>query len=100
MLYTNLMGLLIIFEIALTIAAVNSHRFVVDLMQTKLSDTIIQYRDDPDLQFLVDWIQINMKCCGSAGPDDWGQNIYFRSANLATTFLILFHSKIVFPKRW
>lgn len=40
---------------------------------------IKNYRDDEDLQDLIDWIQRDwLKCCGIAMPDDWDKNIYFK----------------------
>lgn len=39
---------------------------------------IIHYRDDPDQQNLIDWIQADwLKCCGIEGPEDWESNQYF-----------------------
>ena len=39
---------------------------------------IINYREDADLQDLIDWIQRDwLKCCGVSVPDDWDENQYF-----------------------
>lgn len=40
---------------------------------------MILYRDDPDLQTLIDWMQTDWHCCGINKPDDWDLNIYFNS---------------------
>jgi len=43
-----------------------------------MSTTIAKYRDDPDLQNLIDFSQQFLKCCGgTSGPQDWENNIYF-----------------------
>lgn len=43
-----------------------------------MSTTIAKYRDDPDLQNLIDFSQSFLKCCGgTSGPQDWESNIYF-----------------------
>lgn len=39
------------------------------------------YRDDPDLQALIDWVQIYFKCCGMRSPHDWDMNIYFNKSS-------------------
>ncbi|XP_062850928.1 tetraspanin-14 [Trichomycterus rosablanca] len=35
------------------------------------------YRDDIDLQNLIDSLQRLNNCCGAKDPDDWNQNVYF-----------------------
>lgn len=39
--------------------------------------TIVSYRDDPDLQNIIDLTQSSLKCCGVKEADDWQNNIYF-----------------------
>ncbi|XP_078423722.1 tetraspanin-33 isoform X3 [Cetorhinus maximus] len=38
---------------------------------------IIRYRDDLDLQNLIDYIQKKFKCCGVSNYSDWSKNMYF-----------------------
>lgn len=43
-----------------------------------IDSTIEQYRDDPDLQNIIDFCQQWLQCCGGInGPNDWDGNIYF-----------------------
>ncbi|XP_076647503.1 tetraspanin 26A isoform X1 [Halictus rubicundus] len=43
---------------------------------------IIHYREDPDQQNLVDWIQEDwLQCCGIEGPKDWDRNNYFNCSS-------------------
>jgi len=43
---------------------------------------IVHYRDDPDQQNLIDWIQEGwLECCGIQSPDDWNMNVYFNCSS-------------------
>ncbi|KAI5646892.1 tetraspanin family domain-containing protein [Phthorimaea operculella] len=43
---------------------------------------ITHYREDPDQQNLIDWIQEDwLQCCGVEGPRDWDRNAYFNCSS-------------------
>uniref|UniRef100_H3A487 Tetraspanin n=1 Tax=Latimeria chalumnae TaxID=7897 RepID=H3A487_LATCH len=42
-----------------------------------LTNAIVHYRDDLDLQNLIDFGQKEFKCCGGISYRDWSQNMYF-----------------------
>ncbi|XP_014911751.1 tetraspanin-33 [Poecilia latipinna] len=42
-----------------------------------INDAIVHYRDDADLQNLIDFGQEEFGCCGAATYLDWSNNIYF-----------------------
>lgn len=43
---------------------------------------IAHYREDPDQQNLIDWIQEDwLQCCGIEGPKDWDSNNYFNCSS-------------------
>lgn len=46
--------------------------------------TIDRYRDDPDLQNIIDLTQSSLECCGGEGPNDWEKNIYFNCSSRVT----------------
>ncbi|VDN91474.1 unnamed protein product [Brugia pahangi] len=86
MLYICMLGFIIITYFMLIITAVFIGRVLLNVVETTIQDTIILYRDEPDLQLLVDWIQTTVKCCGAFSPHDWNNNIYFSDANILRTY--------------
>ncbi|XP_077999786.1 tetraspanin-14-like [Glandiceps talaboti] len=46
-------------------------------VESVINISIRKYRDDINLQELIDGLQQGMECCGSEGFDDWEQNLYF-----------------------
>ncbi|KAL5235908.1 PREDICTED: tetraspanin-5 isoform X1 [Diuraphis noxia] len=47
-----------------------------------LQTFIVHYREDPDQQNLIDWIQEDwLQCCGIKGPEDWDLNNYFNCSS-------------------
>lgn len=39
---------------------------------------VAEYREDPDLQNIIDWVQQDwLHCCGVTSPKDWDRNEYF-----------------------
>nr|XP_020455253.1 tetraspanin-33 [Monopterus albus] len=52
-----------------------------DTARSKVTDminnAIIHYRDDIDLQNLIDFGQMEFDCCGGVMYTDWSQNMYF-----------------------
>ncbi|XP_055506356.1 tetraspanin-33 isoform X1 [Leucoraja erinacea] len=45
-----------------------------------LEKGMIRYRDDLDLQNLIDYIQKKFRCCGVLSYKDWSKNVYFSCA--------------------
>uniref|UniRef100_A0ACB8FLV5 Tetraspanin-33 n=1 Tax=Sphaerodactylus townsendi TaxID=933632 RepID=A0ACB8FLV5_9SAUR len=42
-----------------------------------VNNAIVHYRDDLDLQNLIDFGQKEFSCCGGVSYKDWSQNMYF-----------------------
>uniref|UniRef100_A0A8B9BNX7 Tetraspanin-33 n=1 Tax=Anser brachyrhynchus TaxID=132585 RepID=A0A8B9BNX7_9AVES len=42
-----------------------------------INAAIVHYRDDPDLQNLIDFGQKEFRCCGGVSYRDWSRNVYF-----------------------
>ncbi|XP_015247097.1 PREDICTED: tetraspanin-33 isoform X1 [Cyprinodon variegatus] len=42
-----------------------------------INNAIVHYRDDVDLQNLIDYGQKEFRCCGGTTNTDWSKNVYF-----------------------
>ncbi|XP_046859157.1 tetraspanin-14-like [Xenia sp. Carnegie-2017] len=78
--YSSIM-LLIIIQLALGLTAY----FARDKVKSKVNDifqeAIKKYQDDPDLKALMDYIQSELKCCGSNQPINWNLNPYYNCSS-------------------
>ncbi|VDO78674.1 unnamed protein product [Soboliphyme baturini] len=82
--YSVLLSVLLMAELSVGILGFVFSDWVKQQLEAELDDMIIYYRDDPDLQGVIDWIQMDwLHCCGIHGPDDWDMNIYFNSSSEA-----------------
>ncbi|CAI5447883.1 unnamed protein product [Caenorhabditis angaria] len=78
--YSTLLGLLLLAEFSAAVFAYSCRDQLDTYIRNLLNDVVIGYRDDPDLQVLIDTMQENWKCCGINGADDWDRNTYFSIA--------------------
>ncbi|XP_063304392.1 tetraspanin-33 [Pelobates fuscus] len=46
-----------------------------------INNAIVHYRDDLDLQNLIDFGQKEFSCCGAISYKDWSQNMYFNCSS-------------------
>uniref|UniRef100_A0A493TMP1 Tetraspanin 14 n=1 Tax=Anas platyrhynchos platyrhynchos TaxID=8840 RepID=A0A493TMP1_ANAPP len=68
-------------ELAVAVLAVLFQDWVRDRVKEFFENNIKSYRDDIDLQNLIDSLQKINHCCGAQGPDDWDFNIYFNCSS-------------------
>ncbi|NXN87910.1 TSN10 protein, partial [Bombycilla garrulus] len=54
-----------------------ARRRLRDALRELLLLCLLRYRDDPDLQFLLDELQRSLQCCGLESYRDWESNPYF-----------------------
>lgn len=66
-----------------TVAFVFPHAFLQYFKEGLSKDLVMKYRDDPNLQNIIDGMQTGLKCCGVSdkGYKDWSQNIYFNCSS-------------------
>ncbi|XP_071430091.1 tetraspanin-10 [Pithys albifrons albifrons] len=58
-----------------------ARRRLRDLLRDLLLLCLLRYRDDPDLQFLMDEVQRSLQCCGLDSYRDWESNPYFNCSS-------------------
>ncbi|ESN99860.1 hypothetical protein HELRODRAFT_83813 [Helobdella robusta] len=82
MIYCVSVGIIFFCEMAVGIIVFMYKDWVRETVKEQLKSMIVQYRDDPDLQNLIDWVQEDwLKCCGVEGYDDWNWNVYFNCSS-------------------
>ncbi|XP_031570694.1 tetraspanin-33-like [Actinia tenebrosa] len=76
--YKWMMVIIVILEILGGLLAFAFWPEVRDSIETQIKKGIVNYRDDIDLQNVIDGIQEKFKCCGSSNVNDWNINQYFK----------------------
>lgn len=75
--FTGILGVIFFGQIILGILSFVYKDWFKDKANEMIMTTIVRYRDDPDLQNIIDLTQATMECCGVTEPNDWEYNIYF-----------------------
>ncbi|XP_065896749.1 tetraspanin-14-like [Dysidea avara] len=82
MIYVLLLGIILLVEIGIAAFIFIRSDKTEDIVRENMEELIIKYRDDPDLQNLIDSIQSDLlECCGVDGPNDWELNPYFNCSS-------------------
>lgn len=82
--YAIFLTILLVIEVGLgTLAFILKDKgWIKDQATEGLRAFITHYREDPDQQNLIDWIQEDwLQCCGIDGPKDWDNNNYFNCSS-------------------
>jgi len=78
-LYSILLIILLLLEIGLGVLTfiLKDKGWIKNQATYGLRNFILHYREDPDQQNLIDYIQQQWECCGIDTPSDWDANRYF-----------------------
>jgi len=80
--YAIFLAILLLLEMTAGILGFIFKDWIKDQATNGFQAFIVHYRDDPDQQNLIDWIQEGwLECCGIEGPHDWDKNIYFNCSS-------------------
>ncbi|XP_006824048.1 tetraspanin-5-like [Saccoglossus kowalevskii] len=79
--FTIVLCLIFVVQMAMGLFLFITLQYNTEKFYTKVDDIIIsaiqKYREDINLQELIDELQQQLKCCGATSFDDWENNIYF-----------------------
>ncbi|CAH1099683.1 unnamed protein product [Psylliodes chrysocephalus] len=80
--YALFLSVLLLFEMTAGILGFIFKDWIKSQATIGFQTFIIHYREDPDQQNLIDWIQEDwLQCCGIEGPKDWDRNNYFNCSS-------------------
>lgn len=80
--YAIFLSVLLLFEMTAGILGFIFKDWIKTQATIGFQTFIIHYREDPDQQNLIDWIQEDwLQCCGIEGPKDWDRNNYFNCSS-------------------
>ncbi|XP_064601322.1 tetraspanin-5-like [Liolophura sinensis] len=80
--FATTVAIFLITELILGILAFVYKDWLKKTIEDGVQKMIVNYRDDPDLQNLIDWVQADwLKCCGQLSYKDWESNIYFNCSS-------------------
>ncbi|XP_077350949.1 tetraspanin-14 isoform X3 [Festucalex cinctus] len=75
--FSGMIVLIFLAELALAVLAVLFQSQLREWINGFFLANVKAYRDDIDLQNLIDSLQRSNRCCGAQDPDDWDVNVYF-----------------------
>ncbi|XP_009205484.1 tetraspanin-5 isoform X2 [Papio anubis] len=75
--FSVFLGIIFFLELTAGVLAFVFKDWIKDQLYFFINNNIRAYRDDIDLQNLIDFTQEYWQCCGAFGADDWNLNIYF-----------------------
>ncbi|CAH1246777.1 tetraspanin-5-like isoform X1 [Branchiostoma lanceolatum] len=75
--FSVVLGIIFFVELAVGVLGFVYKDWFKQQLDNFIQANIIHYRDDPDLQNIIDFVQSYFQCCGGKDFNDWENNIYF-----------------------
>lgn len=75
--YSVVLGIIFFAELAIGVLGFVYKDWVQSQIEDAITNIVVNYREDPDLQDVIDGIQQSLKCCGGRDFNDWDNNVYF-----------------------
>ncbi|XP_069781774.1 tetraspanin-5 isoform X3 [Narcine bancroftii] len=83
--FSVFLGVIFFLELTAGVLAFVFKDWIRDQLNFFINKNIRAYRDDIDLQNLIDFTQLYWECCGAHNADDWNLNIYFNCTDSNTS---------------
>ncbi|XP_062902962.1 tetraspanin-5a isoform X1 [Mobula hypostoma] len=83
--FSVFLGVIFFLELTAGVLAFVFKDWIRDQLNFFINKNIRAYRDDIDLQNLIDFTQEYWECCGAHSADDWNLNIYFNCTDSNTS---------------
>nr|XP_033813391.1 tetraspanin-5 isoform X5 [Geotrypetes seraphini]XP_033813392.1 tetraspanin-5 isoform X5 [Geotrypetes seraphini] len=83
--FSVFLGIIFFLELTAGVLAFVFKDWIKDQLYFFINNNIRAYRDDIDLQNLIDFTQEYWQCCGAFGANDWNLNIYFNCTDSNTS---------------
>ncbi|XP_070539946.1 tetraspanin-33-like [Ptychodera flava] len=76
------LALILLLELVAGIVAIVFAEETYNQVDIVVQRAIVRYRSDPDLRNFIDFVQVELKCCGGKGGyQDWSNNMYFNCSD-------------------
>jgi len=80
--FAGVIGFLFAVQVIIGILAFAYKDWVAQQAKDQLKNMLVLYREDEDLQNIIDWVQGDwLKCCGVDDYNDWNDNEYFNCSS-------------------
>ena len=82
LIFSVFVGVVFFIQLGFAVFLFMQRQWVKEQITEQLKIMIVQYREDPDLQNLIDWVQRDwLQCCGIEDYNDWDANVYFNCSS-------------------
>lgn len=79
--FSGIIGFIFFLELTAAVLAIVFQEPLREWISEFFLANVKAYRDDIDLQNLIDSLQRLNHCCGAQNPNDWNMNVYFNCTN-------------------
>nr|XP_005988136.2 PREDICTED: tetraspanin-10 [Latimeria chalumnae] len=79
--FTLCIVLFVVLEVLGGIIVYTLRKQIWEHLENGIQMAVRRYQDDPDLRFIIDEIQMGLKCCGVKSYHDWERNLYFNCSS-------------------
>ncbi|XP_034528834.1 tetraspanin-33 [Notolabrus celidotus] len=79
--FLAILTVILILQIAAGVVGYLFTEKVMERTERLMMRAIIRYREDPDLENAIDFVQKKFQCCGVESYKDWSHNVYFECSD-------------------